>query len=216
MPIALLTTHMRRHSTQGFTLVELMVVVSIIGTVLMAAMPAMYKAMDDRRVAQVAREVVRVYQSARYKSMAYGRAHSVVYWEELVGDEPFIFETYRGLAPDCMHNDWTSLAGGFTSADCENRTACVDSLRASDYDSNVNDDEYTAVLGWNNLAVCYESGSTSTTWFNTFAFGALWLSEGLGKAGLGFAVTAVKDGNHKGVTRKIFVPWGTGSPRILR
>ena len=200
------------NNTKGFTLIELMVVVSIIGIVTAAALPSATNALAQRKVAQAARDVVKVYRRARYRSMAYGRAHAVVYSG---GVTDFDFEVYRGISPDCMHNDWATLAGNFTTADCANRDACIDSFSHDDYDSDITDDDYILVSGWNNSATCYEAGSNSRQWLNLYLWGTAWFGN-TGQAGLGFTVARVQDGDRVGVNRKVLVPWGTGSPRLLR
>ena len=93
--------------------------------------------------------------------MAYGRAHVVVYKG---GVNDFGFEVYRGVSPDCMHNDWGALAGNFTTLDCAGRTACIDSLTDADYDSDTSDGDYILVSGWNNATTCYETGANSRQW----------------------------------------------------
>ena len=71
-----------RKKRAGLTLVELMVVLAVMGILVSAALPSMGLAFADRRVAMAARDVVSLFQRARYMSMAYGRAHRVVYMND--------------------------------------------------------------------------------------------------------------------------------------
>ena len=201
-----------RDKKHGFTLIELMVVVTIIGTVTAMALPSVTNSLAQQKVRQAANDVVKLYRRARYRSMAYGRAHVVVYKG---GVNDFGFEVYRGVSPDCMHNDWGALAGNFTSLDCAGRTACIDSLTDADYDSDTSDGDYILVSGWNNATTCYEAGANSRQWLNLFLWGTAWFGN-TGKAGLGFTVVRIQDGDRVGVNRKVMIPWSTGSPRIIR
>ncbi|MBW2381296.1 MAG: prepilin-type N-terminal cleavage/methylation domain-containing protein, partial [Deltaproteobacteria bacterium] len=58
-----------RKRLRGFTLVELMVVLAVMGVLVSAALPSMSDGLADRRVSMVARDVVSLFQRARYMSM---------------------------------------------------------------------------------------------------------------------------------------------------
>ena len=59
-----------------------MVVLAVMGILVSAALPSMGLAFADRRVSMAARDVMSLFRRARYMSMAYGRAHRVVYMND--------------------------------------------------------------------------------------------------------------------------------------
>jgi len=67
-----------RGRTAGYTLIELMIVVMIVGVSLMAFAPGFGRAMADRQVSTAAREVIRIGRRARSETFGYLRAHLLV------------------------------------------------------------------------------------------------------------------------------------------
>ncbi|MDH3729092.1 MAG: prepilin-type N-terminal cleavage/methylation domain-containing protein, partial [Myxococcales bacterium] len=204
----------------GFTLVELMVVLAVMGVLVSAALPSIGEGFADRRVAMVAREVVGLFQRARYMSSAYGRAHQVVYDNDSgtgLTAEPFAFETLRGTAGGCSVSSFEN-ASGITLADldCDNTNhwRCVDHLYASTYDANPADNDLVRVDGWGDTTFCYEAGSNNQVFIDTTLY-TNWDAP-RSQAGFGFVVYRDLGGKTTGVGRKVLIPSGTGSPRILR
>lgn len=68
----------RPRNHRGFTLVELMVTIAIIGVALAVTLPQVGQAMRDRRVQQAAVTFMDAFRTARTRSMMRGRAHLVV------------------------------------------------------------------------------------------------------------------------------------------
>ncbi|MEM7139272.1 MAG: type II secretion system protein, partial [Myxococcota bacterium] len=203
----------------GFTLVELMVVLAVMGVLVSAALPSIGQGFADRRVAIVAREVVGLFQRARYMSSAYGRAHQVSYINDDFGlRDPFAFETLRGTAASCSVSRFDN-AGGVVIDDlnCDGNAhwRCVDHVYASDFDPNTGDNDEIRVEGWTDSTYCYESGSNNQTFVGSALF-SNWDTSQASKAGHGFLVYREVGGTAVGVPRKIIVPSGTGVPRILR
>lgn len=201
-----------RGKRAGFTLVELMVVLAIMGVTVGLAVPSMNGAMADRRVGMVARDIVRIYRQARYSSMAYGRAHGVSFFYNIVTVMPlpawsknWHFKLYRGTSSGCLRNQWDFLG---TTDD-----RLVDAIRVTDFDPDITDDDAVLVEAWNFQFMCYEGGSSNRLWrSDVFSHG--WPVSGAG--GIGFAVSRVVDGEARGVVRKVFVPFGASTARILR
>ncbi|MEM6962005.1 MAG: prepilin-type N-terminal cleavage/methylation domain-containing protein, partial [Myxococcota bacterium] len=110
----------------GYTLLELMVVVVIIGVLAALTAPAVGAALADRRVAQAAQDVVRLTRRGRSEAMALGRAH-VLRFNQDWGDGTPAFRLYAGINNSCNANldAWQPI---FTAAaaDCSNRFFCVD------------------------------------------------------------------------------------------
>lgn len=210
-----------RDRSLGFTLVELMVVLMVMGVLVSAALPAIGAGFADRRVAVVAREVVGLFQRARYMSNAYGRAHQVVFINDDFGlGPPFAFETLRGTAASCSISRFDNDGINIQNLVCgdPDHWRCVDHVYSMDFDPNPADNDSIRVIGHGNgvqgSRYCYESGSNNQTYVGN----VLWANWNApqAQAGHGFLVYRSLDGNPVGVPRKILVPSGSGIPRILR
>lgn len=209
-----------RKKRAGLTLVELMVVLAVMGILVSAALPSMGLAFADRRVAMAARDVVSLFQRARYMSMAYGRAHRVDYMNDggtglLPNSQSFAFETLRGTAGACSLSTFENVADvTLDELDCGGNWRCVDHLYSHTYDPDPTDNDLIRVDGWQNSSFCYEAGSNNQVFVDTVLF-ANWQTANA-QAGFGFLAYRELDGNAMGVARKVLVPNGTGSPRVLR
>lgn len=197
---------------------ELMVVLAVMGVLVSAALPSMGESFADRRVAMVARDVVSLFARARYMSMAYGRAHQVVYTNDSgsgLTDQAYAFETLRGTGGACSLTTFENSGGiTLTDLDCGSNWRCVDHLYANTYDANPGDNDLVRVDGWKDTTFCYEAGSNNQVFVDTVLF-SNWQSANA-QSGFGFLVYRQLDGNVIGVARKVLIPLGTGSPRVLR
>ena len=207
-----------RTKQHGLTLVELMVVLAVMGVLVTAALPSMSQGLSDRRVAMVARDVVSLFARARYMSMAYGRAHQVLYANDSgtgLTDQAYAFETLRGTGGACSLTTFENAGNiKLTDLDCDNNWRCVDHLYANAYDADTSDNELVRVDGWNNATFCYEAGSNNQVFVDTVLFSNWQVAAA--QSGFGFLVYLEVDGDAKGVARKVLIPMGTGSPRVLR
>lgn len=210
------TGESRKRTREGLTLVELMVVVLVMGVLVSAALPSMADGFADRRVAMVAREVVSLFQRARYMSMAHGRAHQVVYLNDFGTGltQTYAFETRRGTSGACSLATFETAGFALTDFDCLNNWRCVDYLYAYTYDSDPGDTDLVRVDGHQDTAFCYEAGSNNQVFVGSVLH-SNWSSP-VSQAGFGFLVYRELDGAAAGVTRKVLIPTGTGSPRVLR
>jgi type II secretory pathway pseudopilin PulG len=195
-----------------------MVVLAVMGILVSAALPSMSEGLADRRVSMVARDVVSLFQRARYMSMAYGRAHQVVYMNDSgtgLTDQAYAFETLRGTSGACSLTTFEN-AGGVVLDDlnCDNNWRCVDHLYADTYDADPTDNDLVRVDGWQNTTFCYEAGSNNQVFVDTVLF-ANWQNPDA-QSGFGFLAYRELDGNPIGVARKVLIPHGAGSPRVLR
>ncbi len=194
-----------------------MVVLAVMGVLVSAALPSMSQGFADRRVAMAAREVVSLFRRARYMSLAYGRAHQVVYANDSgagLADQPWAFETLRGTGGACALTTYENGTFQLSDLDCNNNWRCVDYLYASSFVTDPDGDDIIRVDGWDDSSICYEAGSANQVFIDTALF-SNWQT-GVSRAGFGFLVYRERDGDAFGVARKVLVPMGTGTPRILQ
>jgi type II secretory pathway pseudopilin PulG len=195
-----------------------MVVLAVMGVLVSAALPTMSAGFADQRVAMVARDVVSLFQRARYMSMAYGRAHQVVYMNDGGAGllpQDYAFETLRGTGGACALTTFENAGGiALDDLDCDNNWRCVDHLYANTYDADPADNDLIRVDGWQNTTFCYEAGSNNQVFVDTVLF-ANWQNANA-QAGFGFLAYREVDGTAIGVARKVLIPLGSGSPRVLR
>ena len=208
-----------RKEREGLTLIELMVVLVVMGVLVSAALPSIADGFADRRVAMVARDVVSLFQRARYMSSAYGRAHLVLYESDdgtgLSDDNPWAFETLRGTSGSCALTSFNNAADTVLfDMDCRTNWRCVDNVYPTTYDPDSGDDDVVRVDGHNYASFCYEAGSNKHVLIDTVMFSD-WQVNPV-QAGFGFLVYREIAEKAVGVTRKVLIPSGTGSPRILR
>ncbi len=195
-----------------------MVVLTVMGVLVSAALPSMSEGLADRRVAMVARDVASLFRRARYMSMAYGRAHRVIYMNDSgtgLSNADWAFETLRGTSGACSLATFENVAGiDLDDVDCGGNWRCVDFIYSHTYDADPSDNSTVRVDGWQNTAFCYEAGSNNQV-FSDAALFANWQTPPA-QAGFGFLVYREVDGVAIGVARKVLIPLGTGSPRVLR
>lgn len=195
-----------------------MVVLAVVGVLVSSALPSMSEGLADRRVAMVARDVVSLFQRARYMSMAYGRAHRVVYMNDSgagLSNADWAFETLRGTNGACSLATFENVDGiDLDDVNCGGNWRCVDFIYSHTYDADSSDNSTVRVAGWQNTAFCYEAGSNNQV-FSDAALFANWQAPPA-QAGFGFLAYREVDGVAIGVARKMFIPLGTGSPRVLR
>lgn len=206
-----------RKPVEGLTLVELMVVLAVMGVLVSAALPSMREGFADRRVAMVARDVVSLFRRARYMSLAYGRAHQVVYANDSgtgLTNDAWAFETRRGTGGACSLTTYENGSFNLDNLDCGGNWRCVDFLYGNTYDTDASDNELVRVDGWDASTFCYEAGSNNQVFIDTALY-SNWQT-GTARAGFGFVVYREVGGNAFGVARKVLVPMGTGTPRILQ
>lgn len=199
--------------TAGYTIVELMVVVTIIGTGAALTVPGAMSAMAEQKAAEVARRLVRMGKRAQAEASASRRAH-VIWFNSQTNDGRVVFG--RGRNASCNRQDWAALFGGT----CGQGNYVLDVLEADDPDLSFS--------GWNmrfrevndalEFALCYTPA------------GIVWHSDQLGNFQVStneIGQTTSQGGGYRlevqrrigvtpqGVIRKVIFPLG-GMPRIMR
>lgn len=195
---------------QGFSLIEMMVVVLIIGIGAAMALPGLRTAMANRRGQEAALRVVSMFRRSRSEAMAYGRAH-LVRFDSTASSGKGSVRIYRGITNSCRNNNWTTLIAGPACG-----TASSFCIEAFDFSSTLmgsGDYLQIAGVGYTNLDLCYTSAGT-LWWRNSDASPFTDATN----ADFGFLMRVSQkesDGSTVGTVRGIVIPFG-GQPRIQR
>ncbi|MBI5512235.1 MAG: type II secretion system protein [Deltaproteobacteria bacterium] len=197
---------LRHRGNAGYSLIELMVVVTIIAVVSALVLPGMISAMKERRCQQAAVSVLDAYRQVRSRAMFRGRAQLLVASQTTSPAGPAIrFTAYEGSTSSCR----TST---FPIGDATRVTLSLD-LSATAYSEDGVTAQFSLPAGTTNLELCYTPlGTALFRQTSTEAFSND--STTMGSGGV-FQVDVQRrvGGSDLGARRRVVIPLG-GNPRM--
>jgi prepilin-type N-terminal cleavage/methylation domain-containing protein len=201
-----------RRKTAGFTLIELMIVVTVIAVVAGAAAPAIGAGIRNRKASTATLDVARAFRVARSSAAGYGVAYMVSF-DESADDGRGALRVTRGDTNRCNSVDWTLST-----------LLQVDEYKGSAF---ADDDDWQIRLRApeSKLQICYEptgltfsrvsaSDSDGASSFGRFSSMSPIGAGGTAAGGWVFRVDRVEGGHEVGVRRQVVVPLG-GEPRVM-
>jgi len=194
---------MPRSRNEGFTLIELMIVVVIIGVVEALAMPSIAAGLRDREANEAALDLVRLTRRARAEATGYSRAHVL----RISNADDGSAEVYRGSVGRCVLNDWDAITAG----GCVGNTMCVDSVAmARDYRSVAAVRMLLEGQEW--VEVCFEPSGIVR---NRSVLGGTFTDRNTALGGFHVQFQRYTGDGDFGVARRVLIPIG-GTARIMR
>ncbi len=115
----------------GYTLVELMMIVTVIAVSTVVFAPGFTRAMADRRTASVARELIRIGRRARSDSFGYLRAH-LIWIQPTQSSSSGRVQLLRGNTNSCLIESWPTIQATCGNPPALPGTNCLEDLRLSD------------------------------------------------------------------------------------
>lgn len=206
--------HARRNRSRrraGFTLMEALVVVAIIGVTAALAAPALSDSMANRRTTEATHALVRVGARARSEAMAYGRAHVLVFSQTSTGSPATngSVQLWRGRSNLCNANPWEAITAGA----CSTSASCLETLDMGSYNHGTNQVRLRmtgATAAW----LCFQpDGEVLISSGATDRF--MPSMTGVTGDGATFTLQRLVNGADDGSTRQVVFPFG-GTPRIAR
>ena len=121
----------RGRALAGFTLIELMVIVTIVMIIAALAAPGMMRGMAINRAQRGVGQLARIGRRARSEAQIYGRAYVLRYAGPATAGR---YELWRGLNDGCRTNPWATI---ITAGGCDaNDPDCADVFDAAQFSSS--------------------------------------------------------------------------------
>lgn len=191
----------RSSSRAGFTLIELMIIVVIVGITAALAGPGIAGWMERSRAQRAFYDVLRVARNARSAPIAEGRAYRL----RVVGSGTRRrAEVWRGTSNLCGTNPWTAIM----APGCDTSFDCVDVVDMNDYSPSSHAEVDIIVPAGEYTDVCWQPDGRMLV-----SAGAGWIDPPNGAARL--QVERRSGGSPVGPMREIVLP-AFGAPREWR
>lgn len=140
----------------GYTLIELVVVISIIAVSSAMAAPSMTRAIQNRRAQSLANDITELFQRGLTRASYNNTAHIVTIHES--GGHIPIVRVWKGNEASCTDVTWTPVVSA-TSCITTGGIACVGELRTELY-STANEVARLNLLGGTTVrGICFEPGT---------------------------------------------------------
>ena len=155
----------------GFTLIELMIVITIMGSMVAMIAPGLGEFLADARAASAAEAFVRLTRHMQSRTQQTGLAHMLIF-NTLTGDGGGlgVVRVYEGLNNHCRQTPWTQTIGGADdqghapvevldmSSSQYNPVRSGTSPTTTDRDRQVIKMQVTGTVGVDNAVICIEPG----------------------------------------------------------
>jgi prepilin-type N-terminal cleavage/methylation domain-containing protein len=208
---------------RGFTLIELMVVVTIIGVLAGLAGPSVMAGLREMRASSARADVVRILNHARAAARGTGKAH-LLEFNAAADTNRGRLAVHRSIGSSCLTSPWAAILAQSSNCDifgtpAPNDDSCVTRTGFQTFFERSGAYALQLTEATNNLLyVCYEPGGR-TLWSNQANAAGLSGTPPAGSNGaFVFTLTTYRGdigGGQVGVPRQILQPFGS-TARVRR
>lgn len=204
----------------GFTLVELMVVVTIIGLSVVAFSPGITRAIAEREVSTATREVLRIAKRGRTEALGFRRAYLMWVRPGTADSVAPIVQLLRAETPSCVTQAWDTLqatCGTPGSACVENRDFNLDANFATrGFTVRMVEEDLAGNPSSNNRAICWApDGVVYTATMSTLSTGlTIGAAQNTVNGAVVYRFRLFQDGEAIGPPHRLMLPLG-GAPMVL-